>query len=146
MAFRAVIFALAVAAATAFVAPSRVARRSNMARFVAEAEPVPEEAAVQNALYDMIYVERLGEDTQSAGGVFLPTMSGSNQDLHMARVLSVGDGREGENGLRTMNGSYKEGDIVFLRNAWGIGPRDEEFRGRKFSFVREQDVCAHMET
>eukprot|EP00968_Pinguiococcus_pyrenoidosus_P009067 scaffold699_cov231-Pinguiococcus_pyrenoidosus.AAC.5 len=38
-------------------------------------EPVPEEASKQIALYDMVYVERLGEDQQSAGGVFLPKVS-----------------------------------------------------------------------
>lgn len=148
--FRVIVAAMLVASCGAFQG-ARVAggaRRSVRAFCEPEAlvnDPLPEEAARQTAMYDMIYVERLNENQQSAGGVFIPKLSTSNSDLHMARVVSVGDGREGENGLKTSVGEFKKGDIVFLRNPWGIGPRDEEHRGRKFSFVREVDVAAHME-
>ncbi len=38
----------------------------------------------------------------------------------------------------------KVGDLVHVKDPWGIGPRDEEISGRKFSFVRYNNVCAKI--
>jgi len=38
------------------------------------------------------------------------------------------------------------GDVVVAKNAWGIGPKDEETPdGRKLSFMRSQDITAVVE-
>ena len=35
------------------------------------------------------------------------------------------------------------GDVIIAKNPWGIGPKDEETSdGRKFSFMRSQDIAA----
>lgn len=36
------------------------------------------------------------------------------------------------------------GDVAYTKQPWGIGPRDDTFDGRKFSFVRQNDVLARI--
>ena len=64
--------------------------------------------------------------------------------LFLCRVLSVGPGREEENGLiAPMLDEIKPGDIIVAKNPWGIGPKDEELQdGTKLSYMRSQDIAA----
>lgn len=39
------------------------------------------------------------------------------------QVISVGHGREGENGRVTANDAVKPGDLVFVKDPYGIGER-----------------------
>lgn len=58
-------------------------------------------------------------------------------------VISVGPGREEENGLIAPMPDIKVGDVVIAKNPWGIGPKDEETPdGKKLSFMRSQDIAA----
>jgi co-chaperonin GroES (HSP10) len=58
-------------------------------------------------------------------------------------VVSVGPGREEENGMIAPMPDISVGDIVIAKNPWGIGPKDEETSdGKKFSFMRSQDIAA----
>mmetsp|Transcript_16629 Transcript_16629/g.20726 ORF Transcript_16629/g.20726 Transcript_16629/m.20726 type:complete len:158 (-) Transcript_16629:20-493(-) len=103
-----------------------------------------EKAGLENAWrckYDMVLVERVQGKPKTEGGLFVP------QDdlprLHLAKVLSVGSGREEENGMIAPMPDIKPGDIVVAKNPWGIGPKDEETPdGKKLSFMRAQDVAA----
>ncbi|CAN0441877.1 unnamed protein product, partial [Discosporangium mesarthrocarpum] len=97
------------------------------------------QAARQRALYDMVYVERLPEEQQMSSGLFLPTKE--NPRMHVCKVVSLGHGREGESGHITPNASLKPGDLVYVKDPFGIGPRDDEFSGKKFSFVRYSSIC-----
>ncbi len=63
--------------------------------------PLPPEAAKQTALYDMVYVERLPDASKLASGLFLP--ENEMPRMHICRVLSVGQGREAENGQLALN-------------------------------------------
>jgi hypothetical protein len=36
------------------------------------------------------------------------------------------------------------GDVAYTKQPWGIGPRDDVWEGRKFSFVRQADVLARI--
>ncbi|CAM9840598.1 unnamed protein product [Ascophyllum nodosum] len=104
------------------------------------ATELPTQAARQQALYDMVYVERLPEEQQMASGLFLPTKA--NPRMHVCKVISLGHGREGESGHVTPNDQVKPGDLVYVKDPFGIGPRDDEFAGKKFSFVRYTSICA----
>ena len=58
-------------------------------------------------------------------------------------VLSMGPGREEENGKIAPMPHIKVGDYVIAKNPWGIGPKDEETAdGKKLSFMRAQDIAA----
>ena len=58
----------------------------------------------------------------------------------------MGPGREEENGMIAPMADVRVGDVVIAKNPWGIGPKDEETAdGRKFSFMRSQDVTAKVE-
>lgn len=92
--------------------------------------------------YDTVLVERIQGRPPTESGLFVP-----QEDLprlHLCRVISVGSGREEENGLvAPMPANVKIGDVVVAKNPWGIGPKDEETAdGRKLSFMRAQDIAA----
>jgi co-chaperonin GroES (HSP10) len=62
--------------------------------------------------------------------------------LHLAKVLSVGPGREEENGILAAMPTIAVGDTVVVKNPWGIGPKDEEtVDGRKLSYARGVDIA-----
>jgi co-chaperonin GroES (HSP10) len=60
-----------------------------------------------------------------------------------ALVISMGPGREEENGLIQPMPNIQPGDIVIAKHPWGIGPKDEETAdGKKLSFMRGGDIAA----
>ena len=66
--------------------------------------------------------------------------------MHVAKVVSTGEGFIEESGKLRPNKGIKAGDFVFLKHPWGIGPRDEEYTDetgvlRRFSYIRYQDVA-----
>ena len=107
-------------------------------------DKVGKEGAVQ-CHYDMVLCERLQERSRtktSDVGLYIP-----EEDLprlHMCRVLSLGPGREEENGrVSALPDNIKVGSIVIAKNPWGIGPKDEETSdGKKLSYMRFQDIAA----
>merc|ERR1719460_1744924 len=48
----------------------------------------------QQALYDLVYVERIKPPEQSAGGLFL--VAAEDPPMHLAKVVSVGAGGQGK--------------------------------------------------
>lgn len=92
--------------------------------------------------YDMVLCERIQGRPPTESGLYVP-----EQDLpklHLCRVLSMGPGREEENGLiAPMPEAIRPGSIVIAKNPWGIGPKDEETTdGKKLSYMRSQDIAA----
>mmetsp|Transcript_18341 Transcript_18341/g.25870 ORF Transcript_18341/g.25870 Transcript_18341/m.25870 type:complete len:161 (-) Transcript_18341:193-675(-) len=102
------------------------------------------EGAVQ-CHYDMVLVERIQGKPKTESGLFVPDED--QPRLHLCKVLSMGSGREEENGIvAPMPEGMKVGDIVIAKNPWGIGPKDEETPdGKKLSFMRSQDIAAIIE-
>jgi chaperonin GroES len=91
--------------------------------------------------YDTVLVERIQGRPAAESGLFVPQED--LPKLHLCRVLSLGTGREEENGRIAPMPEIKVGDIVVAKNPWGIGPKDEETaNGKKLSFMRSQDVAA----
>jgi co-chaperonin GroES (HSP10) len=155
----AVIVAFLLAGVSGYVGPSVFLRRTHassalsMARLKKGAEAssitpaapdfvvgegIPEDIAKQACIYDMILVERFSQPEKTDFGLFLPTVEGKDQK-HLGKVLSVPSsyGLEGENGrLASIEeiAPYKVGDIVYIRDPWGIGPKDQEVGKRCFSF------------
>lgn len=43
-----------------------------------------------------------------------------------------------------MGQGLEPGDIAFTKQPWGIGPRDDMWETRKFSFVRAKDILARI--
>jgi co-chaperonin GroES (HSP10) len=66
--------------------------------------------------------------------------------LHLCKILSVGNGREEENGTVAPDlDNLQPGDMIYSKHPWGIGPKDEELAdGTKLSFIRTIDVAAKI--
>ncbi|KAK7253761.1 chaperonin 10 Kd subunit [Aureococcus anophagefferens] len=114
------------------------------ARRAAEASVNERSFTRQEALYDLVYVERLAPPQTSSGGLIL--LEPEDPPMHLARVVSVGDGAVGDSGAVTKNAGVAAGDLVYCKFPWGIGPKDEQFgeegEVRRFSFLRYQDIAA----
>ena len=94
--------------------------------------------------YDMVLVERIQGRPKTDSGLFVPREN--LPKLHLCKVISMGPGREEENGRIAPMPNIKVGDIVIAKNPWGIGPKDEETTdGKKLSFMRSQDIAAVVE-
>ena len=94
--------------------------------------------------YDMVLVERIQGKPKTDGGLFVPQED--LPKLHLCRVISMGQGREEENGRIAPMPDIKPGDIIVAKNPWGIGPKDEETNsGKKLSFMRSQDIAAVLD-
>jgi co-chaperonin GroES (HSP10) len=96
--------------------------------------------------YDMVLVERVQkrkapQDVED-GMLYVP--DDDLPRLHLCKVLSVGPGREEENGSVAPNvDNLKPGDLIISKLPWGIGPKDETLSdGTKLSYMRNQDVAA----
>mmetsp|Transcript_1037 Transcript_1037/g.2402 ORF Transcript_1037/g.2402 Transcript_1037/m.2402 type:complete len:167 (-) Transcript_1037:956-1456(-) len=101
-----------------------------------------------NCHYDMVLVERLqkrkGPRDVEEEGLFVPDSEIAR--FHLCEILSVGAGREEENGMVAPNVNNLEvGDLVIAKHPWGIGPKDEELAdGTKLSYMREIDIAAKV--
>lgn len=106
-------------------------------------ENVPEEIMKQAAIYDMILVERYSAPERTSVGLILPKTEGKDQK-HVGRVLSMGNyGLESENG-RVQGpeeiSPFQVGDDVYIRDPWGIGPKDQVIGDRCFSFHKAAHI------
>lgn len=105
---------------------------------------IDDKAAMENAWqchYDMVLCERIQGKPKTESGLYVPQED--LPKLHLCKVLSLGPGREEENGIVAPMPDIKVGDVVIAKNPWGIGPKDEETTdGRKLSFMRSQDIAA----
>ncbi|KAJ1448339.1 hypothetical protein M885DRAFT_539491 [Pelagophyceae sp. CCMP2097] len=139
---RCVLLLAAFLGATAFTSPraARPTARHSMAYVTEEARRL----LGQEALYDLVYVERLPPPTTTASGFVL--VAPKDPPMHLARIITFGTGQEGENGVVTANSGIKKGDLVYVKFPWGIGPKDEEIgeegSTRRFSFLRYSDIAA----
>ena len=105
-------------------------------------------AGTWNCHYDMVLVERIqkrkGPADVDENSLFVP--DDQLPRLHLCRILSVGNGREEENGSVAPDlDDLKVGDMIYSKHPWGIGPKDEELAdGTKLSFIRTIDVAAKI--
>lgn len=105
---------------------------------------VPEEILKQRSIYDMILVERFSQPEKTDFGLFLPKVEGKDEK-HLGMVVSVplSHGLEGEQGRVAPIAEiapYKVGDVVYIKDPWGIGPKDQEVGARCFSFHKAAHI------
>ena len=121
----------------------RLAEESKRAEFEVGVD-IPEEIAKQASIYDMVLVERITAPEKSVGGIILPQIEGKDQK-RLGLVLSI----PSQYGLESEGGRvqeipeimpYKVGDIVYLRDPWGVGPKDQIIGPRCFSFHKAAHV------
>lgn len=107
-------------------------------------EDIPEEILKQRSIYDMILVERFSQPEKTDFGLFLPKVEGKDEK-HLGKVVSVplSHGLEGEQGRVAPIAEiapYKVGDVVYIKDPWGIGPKDQEVGVRCFSFHKAAHI------
>ena len=104
---------------------------------------------MKEPIYDMILVERYSAPESTETGIYLPPGPEGKDRRHLGKVLGIPSyGLESEQGrLQAMNEliacgepALKVGDVVFLKDAWGIGPKNIEVGERKFSFHKALHV------
>ena len=90
-------------------------------------------------LYDRIIVERLAEDTKTAGGIIIP--ESAKEKPQRGRVVAIGKGKIGEDGaVRPLD--VKSGDTILFGKYAGTEVKiDNEER----LIMREDDVLAIIE-
>lgn len=65
---------------------------------------------------------------------------------HNQTVISMGPGREEENGRIAPMPDIKVGDYIIAKDPWGIGPKDEETAdGKKLSFMKSSNIAAVLD-
>lgn len=90
-------------------------------------------------LGDQVVVKRLAAEAKTAGGIVLP--ESAREKPREARVLSIGDGRLAENGVRVRL-QVNEGDRVLFSDYAGT---EVNVEGEELLIVREADILAVLE-
>lgn len=114
-------------------------------------EDLPPEVTkiMDQPIYDMILVERYSAPEETETGIYLPPGPEGKDRRHLGKVLGIPSyGLESEQGrLQPMNEliscgepALKVGDVVYLKDDWGIGPKNIEVGERKFSFHKALHV------
>ncbi len=91
-------------------------------------------------LHDRVVIERLEEETTSAGGIVLP---GSATEKPMqGKVLAAGNGKVNENGdVRPLD--VKVGDLVLFGKFSGT---EVKVDGQEIVIMREDDIMGVVES
>lgn len=90
-------------------------------------------------LLDRLVVERLEEETKTAGGILIPETA--KEKPQKGKVLAVGEGAKDENGKRIAM-DVKVGDTV-LFTKWG--GNDIKMDGKEYLILKESDVIGVIE-
>jgi chaperonin GroES len=85
-------------------------------------------------LQDRIIVERIEEETKTAGGLIIPDTA--KEKPHQGRVLAVGKGKKLPDG-KNVPMDVKEGDKVLFGKYSGS---EIKIDGKEFLIMREEDV------
>ncbi|RKQ68861.1 chaperonin GroES [Litorimonas taeanensis] len=85
-------------------------------------------------LHDRVVVERVKEDTKSAGGIIIPDTA--TEKPSEGKVVAVGPGARGEDG-KTIALDVKKGDRV-LFGKWG--GTEVKIDGKDLLIMKESDI------
>ncbi len=85
-------------------------------------------------LHDRILVQRLEEETQTAGGIIIP--ESAKEKPIQGKVISVGKGKILEDG-NVRNLDVKKGDTILFGKYSGT---DIKIGGKEYLIMREDDV------
>ena len=90
-------------------------------------------------LLDRLVVERIEQDTKTAGGIIIPDTA--KEKPKQGKVLAVGPGAKDENGKR-IPVDVKEGDIVLFTQWAGS---EIKMDGKEYLVLKESDVIGIIE-
>ena len=90
-------------------------------------------------LHDRIIVERLEEETKTAGGLIIPDTA--KEKPQQGKVIAVGKGKKTEDG-KVLPLDVKVGDKVLFGKYAGT---DIKIEGQEFLMMREDDILGVVE-
>ena len=90
-------------------------------------------------LHDRIIVERLEEETKTAGGLIIPDTA--KEKPQQGKVIAVGKGKKTEDG-KVLPLDVKVGDKVLFGKYAGT---DIKIDGQEFLMMREDDILGVVE-
>jgi len=90
-------------------------------------------------LHDRIIVERLEEETKTAGGIIIPDTA--KEKPQQGRVIAVGKGKKTEDG-KLLPLDVKVGDKILFGKYAGT---EIKLDGKEFLMMREDDVLGVIE-
>ncbi|BEQ16642.1 co-chaperone GroES [Desulfoferula mesophila] len=85
-------------------------------------------------LQDRVIVERLEEETKTAGGIIIP--DSAKEKPQQGRILAVGPGKVMENGTK-LEMTVKKGDTVLFGKYSGS---EVKIDGKEVLIMREDDI------
>ena len=90
-------------------------------------------------LHDRIIVERLEEETKTAGGIIIPDTA--KEKPQQGKVIAVGKGKRAEDG-KLLPLDVKVGDKILFGKYAGT---EIKIEGKEFLMMREEDVLGVIE-
>jgi len=90
-------------------------------------------------LHDRIIVERLEEETKTAGGIIIPDTA--KEKPQQGKVIAVGKGKKTEDG-KLIPLDVKVGDKILFGKYAGT---EIKIEGKEFLMMREEDVLGVIE-
>ena len=90
-------------------------------------------------LHDRIIVERLEEETKTAGGIIIPDTA--KEKPQQGKVIAVGKGKKTEDG-KLLPLDVKVGDRILFGKYAGT---EIKIEGKEFLMMREEDVLGVIE-
>lgn len=90
-------------------------------------------------LHDRIIVERLEEETKTAGGIIIPDTA--KEKPQQGKVIAVGKGKKTEDG-KVLPLDVKVGDKILFGKYAGT---EIKIEGKEFLMMREEDVLGVIE-
>ncbi len=90
-------------------------------------------------LHDRILVQRFEEETKTKGGIIIP--DSAKEKPAEGVIISVGNGRVGEDGKRIPLEVKKVNKILFGK----YGGTDVKIEGEEYLIMREEDVLGIIE-
>jgi chaperonin GroES len=85
-------------------------------------------------LQDRVIVERLEEETKTAGGIIIP--DSAKEKPQQGKILAVGPGKVMENGTK-LEMTVKKGDVVLFGKYSGS---EVKIDGKEVLIMREDDI------
>ena len=86
-------------------------------------------------LHNYVLLERIEEDTKTAGGIIIP--DNAREKPSRGRVIAVGDGII-ENGQKIPM-SVKNGDVVLFAK-WASSANEVKINGNDYVLIKESDI------
>jgi chaperonin GroES len=90
-------------------------------------------------LHDRVIVERLEEETKTAGGLIIPDTA--KEKPQQGKIIAVGKGKKTEDG-KVLPLDVKVGDKVLFGKYAGT---EIKIEGKEFMMMREEDILGVVE-